>query len=151
MDHFANLTDKLSSLLLTYNASIEDKHSGKPHIAICPDGQTLVSVGYDKAIKLWNLHSGALLRTFKGHPGDDSRIAVSPDGRMLALGSSKNVVQVWDLHSGTLLRTLTGHTTRPRYGATPAVVAISPDGQTLVSSGQDNTKVWNLHSGELLR
>jgi uncharacterized protein with WD repeat len=45
-----------------------------------------------------------------------------------------------------LVNTLTGHS----YAVTS--IAISPDGQTLVSGSNDGTiKVWKLHNGELLR
>ena len=46
----------------------------------------------------------------------------------------------------TLDRTIKGHS-----GWVKSVVAMSPDGQTIVSGSGDNTiKVWNLDTGELL-
>ncbi|MHC5719374.1 MAG: WD40 repeat domain-containing protein, partial [Nostoc sp.] len=48
-----------------------------------------------------------------------------------------------------LVHTLTGHK-KVTFGV-PAVV-ISPDGQTLISGGRDDTiKFWNLRTGKLLR
>ncbi|MEZ2286042.1 protein kinase [Microcoleus sp.] len=50
------------------------------------------------------------------------------------------------LENVSLVKTLTGHSDWVRS------VAISPDGQTLVSGGGDNTiKIWNLATGNLIR
>ena len=52
--------------------------------------------------------------------------------------------QAWE--NAQLVHTLTGHSFRVNS------IAISPDGQTLVSgSNDDTTKIWNLQTGELLR
>jgi WD40 repeat protein len=121
-------------------------------VAISPDGQTLVSGSDDKTIKVWNLHSGELLKTLTGHLSSWFLgvsvvcVAISPDGQMLVSGAGDKTIKVWNLHSGELLKTLTGHS------KTVNSVAISPNGQTLVSVSDDETIwVWNLHSGELLR
>jgi len=118
-------------------------------VAVSPDGQTLVSTQNDRTIKVWNLHTGELLRTLRGHSTAMftyiPTIAISPDGQTIASGSDDKTIKVWNLHTGELLRTLTGHSGSVRS------VAIGPDGQTIASSSHDETiKVWNLHTAELL-
>jgi WD40 repeat protein len=55
-------------------------------------------------------------------------------------------IRLWNPRSGELLRTLTGHSGEVKS------VAISPDGQTLVSGSADKTiKIWRLDTGELLQ
>ncbi|MEO8893947.1 MAG: hypothetical protein ABI417_20870, partial [Coleofasciculaceae cyanobacterium] len=55
-------------------------------------------------------------------------------------------IKVWHLQTGELLRTLEGHS----YCVDS--VAISPDGQTIVSGSREATiKVWHLQTGELLK
>ena len=119
-------------------------------VAISPDGQTLVSGAADETIKVWNLHSGALLHTITGHSSLVTSVTISPNGQMLVSGSWDNTIKVWNLHSGALLRTITGHSRT--FLMSVNSVAISPDGQTLVSGGHDKMiKVWNLENRELLR
>jgi len=48
------------------NSSTISGHSDSVRAAISSDGQTLAS-GWDKTIKIWNLHNGELLRTLSGH------------------------------------------------------------------------------------
>ena len=108
-------------------------------VAFSPDGQTLVSGSQDQTIKLWDLDTGKLLRTFTGHTGAIWSVALS--NGQLASGSSDNTIKFWDLDTGELLRTFTGHTGAVRS------IALSANGQ-LASGSSDNTvKLWNLNSG----
>ncbi|MBD2018428.1 WD40 repeat domain-containing protein [Microcoleus sp. FACHB-53] len=114
-------------------------------VAISPDGQTLASCGDDKTIKIWNLNTGDLLRTFTGHSDIVWSVTFSPDGQILASCSEDKTVKIWKLDTGELLSTLLGHS--------EAVVSItfSPDGKILVSGSGDKTvKVWNLSTGTQL-
>ncbi|MBD2537505.1 serine/threonine-protein kinase [Coleofasciculus sp. FACHB-SPT36] len=125
-------------------------HSGYVYsVAISSDGQTLVSGSADKTIKVWNLQTGELLRTLRGHLGNVYSVAISRDGRTLVSGSQDKTIKVWNLQTGELVRSLIGI----KEGLDEGVrnVAISPDGQTLVSSNVYDINVWNLETGELRR
>ena len=113
-------------------------------VAISPNGKTLVSGGFDKTIKVWDLQTGKLRRTLSGHTDAVRAIAMSQNGALLASASGDKTIKIWDLQSGTLLRTLTGHL-GPVWS-----VAIGSDGQTLASGSYDSTvKIWNLQTGTL--
>jgi WD40 repeat protein len=142
-------------------------------LAYSPDGQTLVSGSFDETIQLWNLKTRKLIRSLPGHKDGVNAVVISPDGRTFvsAGGSAKpttdKTIRVWNLlqpqksapqrklqrklqpkakrpNPNNLLLTLTGHTS----GITS--LAITPDGQTLVSSSYDKTiKLWNLKTGQL--
>ncbi len=47
------------------------------------------------------------------------------------------------MNNGEQVQTLTGH------NQSVNTIAISPDGNTLASGGQDGLKMWNLTTGEL--
>ncbi len=130
--------------------------SAATSVVVNPDGQTFVSGERDGTIKFWDLKTGEVLRTLKGHPGEVESLAISSDGRILASGSSNynfkdnnsNIdIKIWNLHTGELLHTLDESTDSSKYMS----VAISPDGQTLISSWNKVIKIWNLSTGELLR
>ena len=89
-----------------------------------------------------NLPEGAKARFGKG--GGRGNIAYSPDGTQLAVS---NGLGIWIYDANTLdeVTLFTGHT-----GGVNSVV-FSPDGEILVSGGDDNTiRVWNVHTGQLL-
>jgi WD40 repeat protein len=61
-----------------------------------PDGRRLVSVRGKEAY-LWDVATGAKLRTFAGHRGDISAVAFSERGDRLATASRDTTVLVWKL------------------------------------------------------
>jgi WD40 repeat protein len=123
-------------------------------VAVTPNGRTIVSGSVTGKIKVWDLASGASLRTLV-HDDYLKSVAVTPDGRTIISGSGSfdhdktiyvKTIKVWDIASGACLRTLVGHS-RPVYS-----VAVTPDGRTIVSASDDKTiKVWDLASGACLR
>jgi WD40 repeat protein len=118
-------------------------------VAISPDGGRVVSAGEDDTLKLWDLASGQLIRTFVGHtPALDGikSVAFSPDGARLLSGSDDNTMRLWDAASGQLIRTFEGH------GGDVTSVAFSPDGARLLSGSHDSTmRLWDATSGQLIR
>ena len=122
-------------------------------VAISPDGQILVSGSDDKTITIWDLSTGQKLRTLTG-AGSINSLAISPDGQILASsdtvvhfmgGSNDNTIKIWQLSTGVELRTLTVDLNWWVHS-----VAISPDGQTLVSGGDDTITIWDLSTGQEL-
>lgn len=115
-------------------------------VAIHPDGQTLVSGSNDKTIKIWQISTGKLIRSFKGDSGAISSVAISADGNFVAAGSHdtpKSNVKVWDLKTGNLIHTLLGHHKPVNC------IAISPDAQILASAS-NKIKIWHLQKGDRL-
>lgn len=89
----------------------------------------LASGGGD--IKLWNMHTGKLVRTFSGHTGFVLAIAFNPDGQTLA--SSSGDVKLWNLQTGELINTFSEHSGDVNS------ITFSSDGKTLISGSKDET------------
>jgi WD40 repeat protein/Flp pilus assembly protein TadD len=120
-------------------------------VAISPDGQTLIT-GSD-VIKIYNLATGRLLDTIENRK-QAFCIAISPDGQILVSGNNDGTINVWGfkalgyaferLTTGILHLTKGLQAFRGHRGSVLSV-AISPDGQILVSGSNDTTiNVWKL-------
>jgi WD40 repeat protein len=64
-------------------------------VVFSPSGKLLVSAGGDATVRVWDIHTGGLLRTILAHPGGATSIAFHPDGRALATGGLDGVVRIW--------------------------------------------------------
>ncbi|WP_017313927.1 WD40 repeat domain-containing protein [Mastigocladopsis repens] len=107
-------------------------------VAISPDAQIIASGGSNRAIALWNFHTGEVIRTLTQHLSDVHCVAFSPNGQIFASGSQDKTIRIWNIHTGDLLYTF-------EHLGEVNCVALSPDGKTLVSA--DNAriiKVWGV-------
>ena len=117
-------------------------------LAFSPDGQILASCSQDGLIYLWHVQSGQRLQTLTWQSCLAWSIAFSPDGRLLASANFDNTVRLWDVQdladherpaSTRLRQTFTGHT------GLVWMVAFSPDGQTVISTSNDQTvRLWDV-------
>jgi len=61
-----------------------------------PDGRWLVTT-HRKVAHVWNVATGAKVRTLEGHRGDIEAFAFSQTGHRLATASADGTVLIWDL------------------------------------------------------
>jgi len=99
----------------------------------------LASGSYDNTIILWDVFTGNIIRTFKGHTDLIFSVSFSPDGTMLASGSGDKTINLWDVATGNIIKTLKGHTDWVNS------VIFSPEGSTLASGSSDGTiRLWRI-------
>jgi WD40 repeat protein len=120
-------------------------------LAFSADGRHAVSRGEDDRIaKLWDLESGEVIRTLKGHADPVGIESLSADGkRAVSMSGSLNwemTLMVWDLESGEVIATLAGHVSEF------SVCAFSADGRRAVNGALYNSvNVWDLSCGKVIR
>jgi WD40 repeat protein len=118
-------------------------------VALSRDGGTLaactagVNQTLAEPVRIWDLRTGELKRTFSEPEITGRPIALSPDGAVLATGGKS--VRLWDARTGQPLRELFGHLKRTQS------MAFSADGRLLVSGGSyGTTNAWEVATGRHL-
>jgi WD40 repeat protein len=104
------------------------------------DGRTLVTAGYERRIRFWEVATGKERVSFPRHKTDTYAIALSHDGRLLASADSRShAVHLWDVAARTALPSLAGHTGKVR------ALLFSADGARLYSASADSTVLaWDV-------
>jgi WD40 repeat protein/serine/threonine protein kinase len=111
-----------------------------------PDGGTLVTVGLDGTLRVWNLVDRSadppVIRkpTVRFHC-----VAVSSDGKRLAVGGSDGAVRLWDTATWVEQPALRGH------AGDVLSVKFGPDSVRLASGSRDHTaRLWDSATGKAL-
>lgn len=135
------------------------EHGGQIYaVAFSPDGRTLAAgSGYlllhsspDGEVKLWDVKTGKLVRTFADFSSPVEAIAYSPDGALFATASRRregnNTIGetvLWDAKTGAARHTLVAH--RPGVFS----LAFTRNSSTLATGGNGEAKLWNTRTGKL--
>jgi len=97
----------------------------------------IVSCGWDKVVKVWNLTNCKLKTNHLGHKGYVNAVTVSPDGSLCASGGKDGNAMLWDLNEGKHLYTLEGN------GIINAMT-FSPNRYWLCAAAGPAIKIWDL-------
>ncbi|WWC93597.1 hypothetical protein V866_000432 [Kwoniella sp. B9012] len=136
--------------------------AGITSVALSPDGKLVAAGSLDTMVRVWNVQTGQQVERLKGHKDSVYSVAFSPDGKCLVSGSLDRTLRIWDLtgtkreaetlppgskdiqkNLGTCQSTLNGH---KDYVLS---VAISPDGQWVVSGSKDRSiQFWHIATGQ---
>jgi WD40 repeat protein len=123
-------------------------------IAITPDGKVLVGGGFDGTVKLWNLQTGALIRSgFLPSTSEITAVTIAPNGQDFVTTSiteaGHSSLNLWSLETAKPLRVLQMSTLRDGF------FAISPDGKTIAVNGCEDTFsiicLQDLRTGERIK
>ncbi|KAI0092686.1 hypothetical protein BDY19DRAFT_925585 [Irpex rosettiformis] len=105
----------------------------------------IASTCEDRAVRVWDLTTGALLMKLDGHTESSCSVAFSPDGTKLVSGGVDNMGILWNLNIHAQIARLEGHT-----GAV-WTCDYSPDGNLIATGSTDNmVKVWDGIDGKPL-
>ena len=111
-------------------------------IALNPDWQTFAKRDSDEnTVELWDLHTGQLKTTFEGHKKRIAAVAFSPDSKLLASGDFDGMIWLWNIDTNEHKQIQTSHKIVDE-------VMFSPDGRTIVSSWDRDTRLWDIATGE---
>jgi WD40 repeat protein len=114
-------------------------------VSFSSDGRTLVGLGQDGMVRVWDIRSGELLRSVALEKTYLFTTALAPGADLIAAGGPENVVKVWNLDTGDVVHQLTAH--KQLVDGYPYKFA--KDGGLLATSGPGEVKLWELPSGRL--
>jgi len=102
----------------------------------------IVSSGWDRVVKVWNLTNCKLKTNHYGHTGYLNCVTVSPDGSLCASGGKDGKAMLWDLNDNKHLYTL-------EAVDTINALTFSPNRYWLCAASGPTVKIWDLE-GKLL-
>jgi len=132
--------------------SLKGKPKLKGHIGIINSldfidvGNLLLSGSSDHNIKIWDVKSGSLIRTFSEHITVTRDAKFTPDGKSV-ISAENNYLVYWRSATDGQIGRL------PMYGHTSSVLSVdmSSDMQLIVSGSSDKTiKIWDAQTGDML-
>ncbi|RUS25142.1 WD40-repeat-containing domain protein, partial [Jimgerdemannia flammicorona] len=130
-----------------------DVYSVKFH----PSESHVATGGYDKVVRLFDVNTGTIVKTFSGHQLSVSKTIFNPLGNLierhdsprflfaflppLTNSSKDNTIKFWDIVSGLCIRTITSH-----LGEVTSV-EMNASGMLLLSSSKDNSnRLWDVRT-----
>jgi len=109
------------------------------------DGRRVVS-NDNRTVRIWDLETGACLRTLEIHANGINSFCMSSDGQYAASVDSDGTLRSWDLGVGICLRTIEGVGRRTR------IMTLSSNGLHVILAYVDSPlQLWDLKTGMCLR
>ncbi|RKO86665.1 WD40-repeat-containing domain protein, partial [Blyttiomyces helicus] len=132
----------MKSSKMECSATLQGNSSGDVYtVNYHPSGRHIVTGGYDKVVRLFDVERGVVVKTFTGHQLSVSKTIFNPLGNLIITGSKDNTIKFWDILSGLCIKTITSH-----LGEVTSV-EMNSNGSMLLSSSKDNSnRLWDIRT-----
>ena len=122
-------------------------------LAASPDERQILTVGGDLNVKGWvrlhDLATGKLIKSFTGHGSVIDAVAFTPDGKGFATVGRDGMAFLWDASKTQPIRSMRGHGDGFRFVYD---VVFTADGKSLATSGDGGlVQLWNSKTSKIVR
>jgi len=107
------------------------------------DGKSLVSGSSDKTVKLWDVQTGGIVKTFHGHIHSISSVSISADCTMIASGSFDKTIRLWDIQTEECLCII------EQQGSIDSVSFSPTDPQHIISISSNKVWKWDVNGHQI--
>jgi len=105
----------------------------------------------DETAKVWDVDTGLLIVTLRGHEGSIDSAAFSPDGRRIVTTGTDATAKIWESDTGRELLTLREQYASLQQSSAPITLhtaTFSPEGRRVLRAvntfdGFGSTVIWN--------
>ncbi|MFB7999771.1 protein kinase [Streptomyces sp. NPDC056002] len=120
-------------------------------VALTADGRLAATGSWDDTARLWDVHTGALMKEFTGHAEHVLEVHLSEDGSRLLTADSAGAVRLWHTGSGACLRALRPDIPHPMGNHLPVAACLLPGGDEAVIATENAVHWWNLTADGIVR
>ena len=113
-------------------------------LAICREGEYMISGSKDKTARVWEVHTGKPIgQALTGHSDRVWSVAISQDQKSVYTASRDGSVRIWDLQSGQYIRNAF-----PRSGRMKPWIVVSDNGDRVVATGSKKVVIRKIESNQ---
>jgi WD40 repeat protein/serine/threonine protein kinase len=130
-------------------------------LALTPDGRSVLSGGWDGAVRLWDVEGGRCMWTLNGHRRPVHAVDLTPDARMAVSVCEDESVWLWELAAGRFRtgpkgRRLYASSNPPSWDGRDGIgelalrvertaIRLTPDGRLVLYAGLDGVlRMWTV-------
>lgn len=143
-DKTIRLWNTLGECKYTMGGESSDSSEGHSDWVSCvtfnPITPQIISCGWDKMVKVWQLASCKLKTNYIGHTGTVNCVTVSPDGSLCASGGKDSMAMLWDLTDNGK------HSYTFEAGQSISALCFSPSRYWLCAAAGPSIVIWDLGS-----
>jgi len=124
---------------------LESNTSPITSISFSSDGKQFLTSSYDGNVRLWDVITGRVIRTFSAEPDFIWVAEFSPNGKQFLTNSFDDNIRLWDFETGRLWL-IRNFLPDSRF------ISFNHDGTQFISGGSNNSiKLWDTTTGREIR
>ena len=139
----------LDAITGTRRSALLGHVDGVVSLAFSLDGTLLVSGSKDDTVKLWDIQTGGLVKTFRSNVYRVRSVSISPDSTTIVSGSRINAICLWDVRTGECYRIIKLSPKSQGHVVISVIFPPSTRGHLVSVSAGGLVQQWDINGSEI--